>query len=97
VVEPSDWSLALAVIIGTALVCAAAPLSRTIALRLPRAIRGLSGFAVPPLLVWATFSVWGSIRGSHDSMGVLIAAWITSIVMGVLWAWLPLKSNEPRA
>ena len=81
--EPSDWSLVLAMIGGTVLVCGLAPLVRSRAPWLPSTIQFLSGFVIPPLLAWGIFSYWGSVRGTHNSGGLLLFAWFVCAIVGM--------------
>jgi len=84
--ELSDWTLVALMVVVTVFVCAIAPLLRSRAEWLPSAIQFLSGFVVPPLLVWAIFAYWGSIRGTHNSGGLLLLAWFGCAVVGMLFS-----------
>ena len=84
--EPSDWILVAVMLIATVSVCVFAPALRSRAEWLPGAIQFLSGFIVPPILVWAAFAYWGSIRGTHNSGGLLFLAWFSCMVIGILFS-----------
>lgn len=80
--EPTDITLsavAVAATVGVCLVARTSAAARAL-------IQVLAGFVTPVIVFGGAFVYWGSIRGSHSSLGMLAIAWFLCMVIGLLFS-----------